>query len=158
MPTIDEPGPSSGSSAVASDLNEYALTWIVVATSSQGAFKNAPSPRHDAGAKPIECSTPSRPGSSPRCGDTRSTRLSSCDWSETSSSTTGAPSGSRCAIRSTSRIRPNPVSTTCAPCSCAIFAAWKASEASVITPVTSSRLPSRSPMAGPYEAGGVVAG
>ena len=76
----------------------------------------------------------------------RSARLSSWPWSDTSSSTTGAGCGSRCAIRSTSRIRPNPVSTTCAPCSCAIFAAWNAREASVITPVISRRLPSSSPM------------
>jgi hypothetical protein len=77
IPTIDEPRPSSGSSAVLSALNEYALTWIVVATSSHGALRNAPSPRQEAGAKPIECSTPSSRESSPRCSVTRSARLSS---------------------------------------------------------------------------------
>jgi hypothetical protein len=44
----------------------------------------------------------------------------------TSSSITGASLGSRLAIRSTSESRPKPVSTTCAPSSCAIFATEKA--------------------------------
>ena len=64
-----------------------------------------------------------------------------------SSSTTGTPSpGSRLAIRSTSESRPKPVSTTVAPCSIAIRAVWKAIDASVITPVISTFLPSSSPV------------
>ena len=72
-------------------------------------------------------------------------RPASCSASVTSSSITGAGSGSRLAIRSTSDIRPKPVSTTVAPFSWASFATEKAIEASVMTPVTSSRLPASSP-------------
>ncbi len=64
----------------------------------------------------------------------------------TSSSITGAGCGSRLAIRSTSVGRGNAVSTTVAPCSCATRATWKAIEASVSTPVTRIRLPSRMPI------------
>src|SRR5690606_31506677 len=76
---------------------------------------------------------------------TRSARVSRCSEFCTSSSSTGAGSGSRLAMRSTNDIRPKPVSTTCAPCSWAILAAWNAIEASVITPVMSRRLPSSNP-------------
>ncbi len=66
--------------------------------------------------------------------------------SVTSSSITGAPAGSRLAIRVTSVGRGNAVSTTVAPFSWAMRATWNAIEASVSTPVTRIRLPSRMPI------------
>ena len=71
--------------------------------------------------------------------------------SVTSSSSTGGGSGSRLAIRSTRLSRPNPVSTTVAPSCWAIRATWKAIEASVSTPVTRIRLPSRIPIERPFD-------
>ena len=70
--------------------SENADTCTAVATSSHGASRKPP-PRQDAGANPIECSTPSRPST---CSRTRSASESRCSWSATSSSTTGAGSGS----------------------------------------------------------------
>ena len=65
--------------------------------------------------------------------------------SVTSSSTTGAGSGSRLAMVWVIRkVRPKEVSTTCAPCSCASRATWKAMEVSMRTPVMRIFLPSRS--------------
>src|SRR3954451_15718521 len=58
---------------------------------------------------------------------------------------TGGGEGSRLAIRSTSDNRPKPVSTTVAPFSWASFATENAIDASVMTPVTSSRLPASNP-------------
>ncbi len=69
----------------------------------------------------------------------------------TSSSTTGAGFGSRLAIVVVIfMVRPNEVSTTCAPSSCASLATWNAMEESISTPVTSSRLPSSSPISVPH--------
>ena len=48
----------SGRHATASALSEYAETCSATATSSHGAVRKPP-PRHDSGAKPIACSTPS---------------------------------------------------------------------------------------------------
>ena len=91
----------------------------------------------------MECRTPSRPLTWLR---SRSAKLSRCSSLVTSSSSTGAGLGSRLAIRSTSLIRPNPVTTTSAPCSWATFATWKAIEESVMTPVTRILLPSSNPL------------
>src|SRR4051794_12447811 len=154
MPTYEAPRPISGRHAFASDMYEYVEISIAVLTSSAGASRNG-APRQVCGAKPIECSTPSRPLT---CSRTRSARESRCSWLVTSSSITGAASGSRFAMRSTSDMRPKPVSTTFAPSCCAILAAWKASEASVMTPVISRRLPSSSPGTSPPGLGSVNGG
>src|SRR5262245_45608298 len=53
-------------------------------------------------------------------------------------------------MRSTSVSRPKPVRTTVAPCCWATLATWKAIEESVSTPVMRMRLPSSSPIAGPF--------
>ena len=135
-PTIDPPSGMSGSVATASDFSEYADTWRATATSSHGAVRNPP-PRHDSGAKPIAWSTPSsRP-------PTRPASASRCSGSVTSSSTISGSVGRRLAVRCVRLItRPNEVSTTSAPSSCAILATPNAIEASFSTPVTRIRLPS----------------
>src|SRR6266705_3784080 len=135
------PGDSRGSVAMARDLYEYVETCSAVATSSQGASRNPP-PRQLGGAYPIECTTPSSPST---CSRTFPGSAARCSSSVTSSSMTGASAGSRLAIRSTRESRPNPVSTTVAPCSWAIFAVEKAIDWSVMMPVTSRRLPASSP-------------
>src|SRR6266702_1049181 len=143
MPTIAPPALISGRAAMASAFSEYADTCTAVATSSHGVSRKLP-PRADCGANAIPCTTPSRP---PVCSDTRSASDARWPASVTSSSRTGGGSGSRLAIRCTRLTRPNPVSTTVAPSCCASRATWKAIDASVSTPVTSIRLPSRIPIA-----------
>ena len=94
------------------------------------------------GANPMECRTPSRWST---CSPSRSARLSRSSWLVTSSSITGGVVGSRLAmVWVILNVRPNDVSTTSAPCSCAIFATWKAIEESIRTPVIRSFLPSSS--------------
>src|SRR3954454_3055267 len=131
----------SGRQAVASDLYEYVETCSALDTSAQPALRNSP-PSTDCGPNAIECTMPSRPST---CSRTRSGSDARCSSSVTSSSITGAFPGSRLAIRSTRDIRPKPVSTTSAPFSWATLATEKAIEASVMTPVTSSRLPANNP-------------
>ena len=125
-----------------SDFSEKVETWIALATSAHSVLRKLP-PSALCGALPIECSTPSRPST---CSLTLSASESSCSVLVTSSSMTGAGCGSRLAIRCTSVGRGNAVSTSVAPSCCATRAAWKAIEASVSTPVTRIRLPSRMPI------------
>ena len=76
------------------------------------------------------------------------TTAAMCSGSLTSSSRTSGGSGRRLAMRVVIRIpRPKPVSTICAPSSCARLATAKAIEPSVRTPVMSRRRPSRRGMA-----------
>ena len=125
------------------DFSEYAETWTAVATDSQGVFRKLP-PRASCGPNAMLWTMPSTP--SMYCF-TLSASPARCSALVTSSSITGAsPLGSFLAMRWVSEGRGNAVSTTCAPCSCAMRAAWKAMEASVSTPVTTMRLPSRIPM------------
>ena len=84
------------------------------------------------------------------CSRTRSGSAARSSALVTSNSTTGAGCGSFAATRCTSDSRPKPVSTTVAPSSWATFATDHAIEASVMTPVTSSRLPSSRPMSVPH--------
>ena len=122
MPTMDPPGFMIGSSALASEAYEYAEMWMPLATSSYGASKNGLMPIPVCGMKPIECTTPSSLLPSPISAVTRSPRVSRCFSFCTSSSISGAFSGSRSAMRWISRNRSNPVSTNCAPASWATLA------------------------------------
>src|SRR6478672_2416330 len=138
----------SGRVATASDLRLYAEIWRAVDTSSQVPSRKLKAP---CGAKPIECSTPSRPST---CSRKRSARVSRCSWSATSSSMTAGVSGSRLAIVWVIFIvRPNEVRTTVAPSCWAIFATWNAIELSMRTPVMRSFLPSRIPMPATFSSG-----
>lgn len=122
-------------------MSEYAEICSAGATSSQlaPAKSNA-----GWGANPIECRAPSRPST---CSASRSASRSKSSWEEASSSTTGARSGSRRAIAEVIfAARPNEVSTTVAPSSCARRATWNAMEDSVSTPVTRIFLPSSKAM------------
>src|SRR5262249_9862485 len=104
------------------------------ATSSHGAVRKPP-PRQDSGANPIACSTPCS------CPPTRSASASRSAADVTSSSITSGVVGRRRAARWVRLIaRPNDVSTTSAPASWARCATEKAIDASLSTPVTSTRL------------------
>jgi hypothetical protein len=81
---------------------------------------STPLPRAEAGAKPMGCSTPSRPST---CSPTRlgSSRRSSAEVA--SSAMTGGLPGRRRAMRVVREsARPKPVSTTVAPCAAAVRA------------------------------------
>ncbi len=108
-------------------------------TSSHGASRNPP-PRHDSGANASEWTTPS---SFPPTLPASAARSSSLVTSSSTICTSGV--GRRLAVRSVRRItRPNELSTTSAPCSCATRAVENAIDASLSTPVTRMRLPSSS--------------
>ena len=114
-----------------------------MATSSHSVFRKFP-PNAASGAKPIECTKPSKPD---RCFLTSPARFSRCSLFETSSSITGAVFGNLVAILWVMLIaRPKEESTISAPSSWAIFATWKAIEESVSTPVTKILLPSSIPI------------
>ncbi len=137
--------PSAAAHAMASDFSEYAETCTAVATSSQVVFEEVAAERGLRGER--RSSAPRRRGR-PRARATRvGQRRRGARRSVTSSSITGGGVGQplgdplRPAI-----IRPKPVSTTVAPSSWASRATWNAIEASVSTPVTRMRLPSRIPM------------
>src|SRR5262245_26162299 len=116
---------------------------IATATSSHGAPRKS-SPRHDGGAKPIECRTPS---THPHLVATASRTESTCAGCVTSSSNTSMPSPSLRAVRCVRlSARPAPVSTISAPSWSAIRATPYASDASVSTPVMTIFFPSSSPM------------
>ena len=141
-PTIEPPAVIKGTNASAKVFNEYAEICIAVETSCQlAAIKS--SPRHAAGAKPIECSTPS---TRPRCFSTSVRALTTCSSTVTSNSMTSTCVDSffaaRCVIE---RPRPAPVSTIFAPSCWASCATPKASDASVKTPVMTMFLPERIP-------------
>ena len=85
---------------------------IATATSSHWAARKS-SPRHTAGANPIECSTPS---TRPHFSASASRTATRCSGTVTSSSYTSMPSPSLRAVRSVSEsARPAPVSTMSAP-------------------------------------------
>src|SRR5699024_4851585 len=114
-----------------------------VATSAHGPDRKFPTITLG-GAKPIECTTPSRAST---CSPTRPARASRSSWSVTSSWTTGAGCGSRRAIAWVSlNWRPKEESTTWAPCSWASLATLNAMELSISTPVTRSFFPSSRPI------------
>src|SRR5436190_10731732 len=137
-PTTEPPPSMSGSAATASAFSEYADTWNATATSSHGASRNPP-PRHEGGAYAIEWTTPSSRPPTRSASASRSSRLL------TSSSTMSTSVGSRRAARRVMLMtRPNELSTTSAPCSCAMRATGNASDASLVIPVTRMRLPSSS--------------
>ncbi len=141
-PTTEPPSGISGSSAMVSDFSENAETFIAVATDSHGVFRKLP-PRASCGAKPIEWTMPSRVG---RCSRTWSAMPARSSSLETSSDSTLTGFGSFLAIRSVRLGRGKAVRMISAPCSCASFAAWKAMEDSISTPVIRIRLPSRIPL------------
>src|SRR5690349_3270185 len=131
------PADIRGSAPRARAASEKAETCTAVCTSSQVASMKLNAP---CGAKPIECSTPSRCGT---CSRTRSGSAARSSGLVTSSSITGGVCGSRRAMAVVIFVvRPKEVSTTSAPCSWASLATWKAMEESIRTPVMSSFLPS----------------
>ena len=142
-PTIEPPFVINGVNDSASVFNEYADICIATATSAQlAAIKS--SPRQAAGAKPIECNTPS---TTPRCCLTSSRALWVCASTVTSNSTTGAGFSNFLAVRCViDKPRPAPVNTIFAPSCCASCATPKANEASVSTPVITIFFPSRIPI------------
>src|SRR5262245_46146056 len=102
-----------------------------------------PPPSVLCGPNAIACSTPLRPST---CSPTRSASDARCSGSVASSSSTGVSMPRRFAIRSTRDTRPYPVSRTVAPSARASRATEYAIDWSVMTPVTSRRLPVISPM------------
>ena len=101
------------------------------------------SPRQTSGANPMAWSAPS---TRPQVSDSRWRSASVCSRDVTSNSSTSVGFGNLRAVRSVRRRPlPAPVSTTSAPSSWASRATEKARDASVSTPVMSSRLPSTIP-------------
>ena len=115
-----------------------------VGTSSQPAA-NIPLPRQSGGAKPMACSRPSsRPQRVRQVGRGRRQLLGRRD---VDLEHVGLPGSLRAVRRVSDSARPAPERTISAPSSWARRATAKASDASVSTPVTRIRLPSRSPTA-----------
>src|SRR5690242_209053 len=141
-PTTEARSPNSGRQARVTPDSDQDDTWSATAASSHGTSWK-PSPSAFCGAKAMACTTPSSPST---CSRTRLARDSRWPVSVTSSSTTGAGLGSRAAIRLViDSALPKLDRTISAPSSWAILAAAKAIDASVRTPVTSSRFPSSRP-------------
>ena len=135
-----DPAPISGSNAAASALKENALVWNAAEALSGGVVMNRP-PSASSGANAIACSAPS---TLPHRSRSESVNADRSSGLFTSSSSTSTSAESRVAARSViRRARPKLVSTSEAPSSRARSAAWKAIESFVITPVTTSFLPSR---------------
>ena len=138
------PRPSAAAQATASDLYEYVETCSAVATSSHGAVRNPP-PRRGLGPEGDRVQHPVEPVDV--LADAVGQRRPAARVSVTSSSITGGllrAAASRCAPPATAaRTRS---ARRVAPCSWASRATENAIDWSVMTPVTSSRLPSQEPI------------
>ena len=136
-PTMRAAGaPSAAAHATASAFSEYAETCSATATSSHGAVEEAAAEARLRGeADRVQHAVELAADASARARRGRSALV-------TSSSTTSGSVGSRRAARWVRLIaRPNDVSTTSAPSSCARRATENAIDASLSTPVTRMRLP-----------------